>query len=108
MVTWICSPFQERVAKLVLRGARMNPYWLIVAFTLVTQLCVFFRWLHRRLRDAAIERAFIRDMAINHLPHIYHALRCIAAHHGLEIEDPPPVRFLELNGKQGKVDPQRP
>ena len=86
----------------------MNPYWLIVAFTLVTQLCVFFRWLHRRLRNAAIQRAFIRDVAVNHLPHIYHALRSIAAHHGLAIEDPPPVRFLELNGKQEKVDPQRP
>lgn len=58
---------------------RMNPYWLIVAFTLLTQLCVFFRWLHRRLRDASIERAFIRDVALNHLPHIYHALLRIRA-----------------------------
>jgi hypothetical protein len=82
----------------------MNPYWLIVAFTLVTQLCVFFRWLHRRLRDAAIERAFIRDVALNHLPHIYHALHRIAAGHGVELEDPPPVRFLELNGKPEKAD----
>ena len=80
----------------------MNPYWLIVAFTVVTQLCVFLGWLHRRLRDGAIERAFIRDVATNHLPHIYHALRIMAAHHGLEIDDPPPVRFLELNGKPGK------
>ena len=80
----------------------MNPYWLIVAFTLVTQLCVFLRWLHRHLRDAAIDRAFIHDVATNHLPHIYHALRHIAAHHGLEIDDPPPVRFLELNGKREK------
>jgi hypothetical protein len=78
----------------------MNSYWLIGAFTLVTQLFVFFRWLHRRLRDAAIERGFIRDVAINHLPHIYHALRRIADHHGVEIEDPPPVRFLELNGRE--------
>jgi hypothetical protein len=83
----------------------MNPYWLIVAFTLVTQLCVFFRWLHRRLRDAAMERAFIRDVALNHLPHIYHALQRIAAHQGIEIDDAPPVRFLELNGKREKSDP---
>lgn len=81
-------------------AAPVNSYWLIGAFTLVTQLCVFFRWLHRRLRDAAIDRAFIRDVAINHLPHIYHALRRIAAHHGLEIDDPPAVRFLELNGRE--------
>jgi len=82
----------------------MNPYWLIVAFTLVTQLCVFFRWLHRRLSDATIERAFIRDVAVNHLPHIYHALRRIADHHGVEIDDPPPVRFLELNRTRQKSD----
>jgi hypothetical protein len=78
---------------------------MIVIFTLLTQLCVFLRWLHRRLRDAAIERAFIRDVAVNHLPHIYHALRRIAAHHGIEVDEPPPVRFLELNGEQEKSDP---
>lgn len=77
----------------------MNPYWLIVAFTLLTQLCLFLRWLHRRLRDTAIERAFLSDMANNHLPHIYHVLRLIAAHHRIEIDEPPPVRFLELNGR---------
>ena len=82
----------------------MNPYWLIFAFALLAQFCVFVRWLHRRLRDADIERAFIHDIAINHLPHIYHALRLIAAHHRLEINDPPPVRFLELNGKRDKPD----
>lgn len=76
----------------------MNSYWLIVAFTLLTQFFLFLRWLHRRLRDAAIERAFVRDVAINHLPHIYHALRLIAERHGVEIDDPPPVHFLELNG----------
>ena len=85
----------------------MNPYWLILAFTLLTQFFVFLRWLHRRLRDAAIERAFVRDMATNHLPHIYHALRCLAAHHGIEIDDPPPVRFLELNGHD-KSDSRHP
>lgn len=85
----------------------MNPYWLIVAFTLLTQLFVFLRWLHRRLRDGEIERAFVRDMATNHLPHIYHALRSLAAHHGVEISDPPPVRFLELNGRD-KSDSRHP
>ena len=89
-----------------LRAALVNSYWLIGAFTLVTQLCVFLRWLHRRLRDGAIERGFIRDVAINHLPHIYHALRLIANHHGLDIDDPPPVRFLELNGRE-KSGPDR-
>jgi hypothetical protein len=76
----------------------MNPYWLIVAFTVLAQLVVFLRWLHRRMRDDEIERAFVHDMATSHLPHMYHALRLIANHLHIELDDPPPVRFLELNG----------
>jgi hypothetical protein len=76
----------------------MNPYWLIVAFTVLAQLVVFLRWLHRRMRDDEIERAFVHDMATIHLPHMYHALRLIADHLEIELDDPPPVRFLELNG----------
>jgi hypothetical protein len=76
----------------------MNPYWLIVAFTVLAQLVVFLRWLHRRMRDDEIERAFVHDMATSHLPHIYHALRLIASHLEIGLEEPPPVRFLELNG----------
>jgi hypothetical protein len=76
----------------------MNPYWLVVAFTVLAQLVVFLRWLHRRMRDDEIERAFVHDMATTHLPYIYHALRLIASHLAVELEDPPPLRFLELNG----------
>jgi hypothetical protein len=41
-------------------------------------------------------------MAINHLPHLYHALRQIAGHLGIQLRDPPPVHFLELNGPDRK------
>ncbi len=68
--------------------------WLLVQF------CIFVRWLHRRTRDDEIRRAFVRDMAINHLPHLYHALRQIAGKLDIELKEPPPVQFLELNGKQ--------
>jgi hypothetical protein len=73
---------------------------MIVAFTVLAQLIVFLRWLHRRMRDDEIERAFVHDMATSHLPHMYHALRLIANHLQIELDDPPPVRFLELNGSQ--------
>ncbi len=63
-----------------LRVARMNPYWLVIAFTLLTQLFVFLKWLHRRVRDSEIERAFLRDLAVYHLPHIYRVVESIAAH----------------------------
>jgi hypothetical protein len=33
------------------------------------------RWLHRRMRNDEITRAFVRDIATNHLPHIYNALK---------------------------------
>jgi hypothetical protein len=41
-------------------------------------------------------------MAVNHLPHVYHALRQIAHHMNLKLEEPPPVQFLELNGSDRK------
>jgi len=80
----------------------MNPYWIIVGFSSVVQLVIFLRWLHRRTRDDEIRRAFVRDMAVNHLPHLYHVLRQIAGHLGLELREPPPVQFIELNNGQNR------
>jgi hypothetical protein len=80
----------------------MNPYWIIAGLTSFAQFVMFLRWLHRRTRDDEIRRAFIRDMAINHLPHLYHALRQIAGNLGIELEEPPPVQFVELNGPDHK------
>ena len=50
------------------------------------------------MRDDEIARAFIRDIATNHLPHIYSALQKIAAAQGITLEETPLVRFVELNG----------
>ena len=80
----------------------MNLYWIVIVFPSFLQLFLFLRWLHRRMRDDEIRRAFVRDMAINHLPHLYHALRQIAARLNIELEEPPPVQFLELNGHDKK------
>lgn len=75
----------------------MNPYWLIVALTLLTQFFIVLRWLHRRMRNSEIERAFVRDMARNHLPHLYHALQLIAERLGITLDEQPLVRFIDLN-----------
>ena len=80
----------------------MDPHWIVVGFTSLVQLSLFIRWLHRRMRDDEIRRAFVRDMALNHLPHIYQALRQIAAHLQIDLKEPPPVQFLELNGHDRK------
>jgi hypothetical protein len=79
----------------------MNPYWLMVAFALLTQFFVFLRWLHRRMRDAEISRIFLCDIAASHLPHIYQALQLIAEEHGIGLPDAPPVRFMEINASDG-------
>ena len=81
----------------------MNPYWIIAAFSSLVQFAIFLRWLHRRTRDDEIRRAFVRDMAVNHLPHLYHALRQIASHLGIELKEPPPVQFIEFNGQNRKL-----
>ncbi len=65
---------------------------------IVVQFALFLRWLHRRMRDDEIARAFVRDVAVNHLPHIYNALQKIAAAQGIELDETPLVRFLDLNG----------
>jgi len=80
----------------------MNPYWIVAGLTSLIQFFIFLRWLHRRTRDDEIRRAFVRDMAINHLPHIYLALRQIAGQLGIELQEPPRVQFMELNGQDRK------
>jgi hypothetical protein len=96
------KPFPDILALTKVPLTLMNPYWIAVGLSSCLQLFFFLRWLHRRTRDDEIRRAFIRDMAINHLPHLYHALREIAGQLGIHLKEPPPVQFLELNGNDRK------
>ena len=77
-----------------------NPWYgiLTALVPVAVQFVIFLRWLHRRMRDDEIVRAFVRDIATNHLPHIYNALQKIAAQQGIELDETPLVRFVELNG----------
>lgn len=79
----------------------MPTHWLGILTTVVpvgVQFVLFLRWLHRRMRNDEIMRAFVRDIATNHLPHIYVALQKIAAEQGIELEETPLVHFVDLNG----------
>ena len=76
------------------------PQLLAVLVPLGVQLVVFLRWLHRRVRDDEIHRAFVYDVATNHLPHIYDALRAIAEQQGIVLDAPPAVRFIDLNERR--------
>jgi hypothetical protein len=76
--------------------------WLTFLLTLAIQFVVFLRWIYRRIRNDELMRAFVRDMATNHLPHIYERLEQICDQQGIDRRKPaPPIRWLDLNGKAG-------
>jgi hypothetical protein len=69
--------------------------WSMIVAALVpvgVQFVLFLRWLHRRMRNDEIVRAFVRD--------IYAALHAIARKQGIEPSETPLVRFVELNGRR--------
>ncbi|MBZ5501037.1 MAG: hypothetical protein LAN59_02200 [Acidobacteriia bacterium] len=78
----------------------LNPYWLTAAFTSLVQLVLFLRWLYRRIRNDEIMRAFVRDMATNHLPHIYERLERLCERQGIERSPLPPVRWIDLSNRR--------
>jgi len=62
----------------------MTTLWIAVFVPALVQFALFLRWLHRRVRDDEIQRAFVRDLACSHLPHLYNALRHIADEMGIQ------------------------
>ena len=74
--------------------------WLTAIIPVAVQFVLFLRWLHRRMRNDEITRAFVRDIATNHLPHIYTALQKIAAQQGIALDETPLVQFVDLNGRR--------
>jgi hypothetical protein len=74
--------------------------WLALAIPVAVQFVIFLRWLHRRMRNDEITRAFVRDIATNHLPHIYNALQKIAAQQGITLDETPLVQFVDLSGRK--------
>ncbi len=73
-------------------------FWPALVIPALVQFALFVRWLHRRLRDDEIQQAFVRDMAANHLPYIYAAFHALARAMNADLPEPPPVRFIILNG----------
>ena len=74
--------------------------WLTAIIPVVVQFVVFLRWLHRRMRTDEITRAFVRDIATNHLPHIYNALQKIASRQGIALDETPLVQFVDLSHRR--------
>lgn len=76
-----------------------DPSTLAIIGATVAQFALFLRWLYRRIRNEELTRAFVADMATNHLPHIYDLLCCLCDRQGIERPPAPPIRWLDLNGK---------
>jgi hypothetical protein len=67
-----------------------------VLLSVGAQFVVFLRWIHRRMRDDEIQRVFIRDLALKHLPSIYRALNRIAEEQGISLEETPMVNYVDM------------
>jgi len=77
-----------------------DPYWISLAFSGTVQLILFLRWLYRRIRNEEMNRAFVHDMATNHLPHIYDLLVKLCEKQGIKVHSQPPIRWVELNNSR--------
>lgn len=76
----------------------LEPYRIALALTATVQFILFLRWLYRRIRNDELLRAFVEDMATNHLPHIYERLNQLCDQQGIVHHDSPPIRWINLNG----------
>lgn len=84
------------------------PHIPSIYYFLGGSLVTFIGWAYKAKRRSDINKNFIRDVATNHLPHIYHANRQFAEglnrlleKQGLdkiEFSEPPQIQFIELNG----------
>ncbi len=74
------------------------PLWTFV-FTSIVQIVLFLRWLYRHIRNEELTRAFVHDMATNHLPHIYELLEMLCDEQGIKRNPLPPIRWIDLNGR---------
>jgi hypothetical protein len=68
------------------------------AVVVIGQGVLVIKWLYKRIRNGEIQAAFVEDMATNHLPHLYHADRKICEALQIELDEPPPIKFVKLNG----------
>jgi len=78
----------------------LDPYWWTVALSSIVQFVLFLRWLYRRIRNDELMRAFVHDMATNHLPHIYDRLEKLCDRQGIERTHLPPIRWVDLNARR--------
>jgi hypothetical protein len=73
---------------------------LTTLLPVLVQFALFLRWLHRRMREDEIVHACVRDIALNHLPHIYNSLQAIGAKQGITLHEFPVIHFVDLGTRR--------
>jgi hypothetical protein len=74
--------------------------WLTTLLPISVQFVLFLRWLHRRMRTDKIVHACVRDIALNHLPHIYTSLQAISLKQGITLHELPMIHFVDLSTRR--------
>ena len=95
-LVFLASCFRDSVPQL-LKFLEANAWPL--ALTSLVQFVVFLRWIYRRIRNDELTRAFVEDMATNHLPHIYEMLEKLCDKQGIERDPAPSIRWIDLNDR---------
>jgi hypothetical protein len=70
-----------------------------LALTSLVQFVLFLRWIYRRIRNDELMRAFVEDMAMNHLPHMYDLLEKLCDKQGIDRDPAPPIRWIDLSDR---------
>lgn len=64
--------------------------------------CAAVRYIYRLVRNAEASQDFVYDMATNHLPHIYDALRLLCVKEAITLGNPPPIQFVDKKKEEKK------
>ena len=64
----------------------------------MVQFALFLRWLYRPIRNEEMTRAFVEDMATNHLPQVYRLLEQLCEEKEIGTTPSPSIRWIDLNG----------
>jgi len=77
----------------------MSGDWALAITAIITLIGGLTLVVYRFIRDDQITKAFVKSMAVNHLPHIYACQTAIAEQVGAALPPDPPIEFVDLEKK---------
>jgi hypothetical protein len=73
--------------------------YLVGVVTLAAQTTAFLTWFFKHTAQMKINNAFIEDIATCHIPYIHSALQQIARAKGIDLAEPPNIKWVQMNGE---------